>query len=204
MKALGYVNNLVAGLSSGSKGFDFFIVSGMKLNLFQLLPQFSAAFYSFLVDLTETGIEHIDDIIKIVFQYFAMLRKDGLQEWIHTECKNINQMLFRFKDKESPQSYVTNLASNLREYPIEEVLTGPWLIEDFKPELIEDILNRLIPKNVYIMVVAKQFENIAKDEEKWYGTKYCREKIPQEKLDLWSNAPLHDKLYVSIKNCYFR
>merc|ERR1711963_694497 len=78
--------------------------------------------------------------------------------------------------------------------------TGPWLIEDFKPELIEDILNRLIPKNVYIMVVAKQFENIAKEEEKWYGTKYCSEKIPQEKLDVWSNAPLHDKLYVPPRN----
>ena len=132
-----------------------------------------------------------------------MLRKDGLQEWIHTECKNINQMLFRFKDKESPQSYVTSLASNLRDYPIEEVLTGPWLIDEFKPDLIKDILDRIIPSNVYIMVVAKQFEDIAKEEEKWYGTKYFSEKIPQEKLDLWTNAPLHDKLHVSIKMAIF-
>ena len=61
LKNLGYVNNLVAGLSSGSKGFDFFIVN---------------------VDLTEKGLEHIDDIIKLVFQYFNMLRKEGVQEWV--------------------------------------------------------------------------------------------------------------------------
>ena len=62
-------------------GFDFFIVS---------------------VDLTEEGVEHIDDIIQLVFQYFEMLRKVGTQEWIFDECKKINAMLFRFKDKESP------------------------------------------------------------------------------------------------------
>ena len=61
LKNLGYVNNLVAGLSSGSKGFDFFIVN---------------------VDLTEKGLEHIDDIIKLVFQYFNMLRVQGAQEWV--------------------------------------------------------------------------------------------------------------------------
>ena len=41
LKSLGYVNNLVAGLKTGSKGFDFFIVD---------------------VDLTETGIGKVHRI----------------------------------------------------------------------------------------------------------------------------------------------
>lgn len=173
LKNLGYVNNLVAGLSSGSKGFDFFIVN---------------------VDLTEKGLEHIDDIIKLVFQYFNMLRVQGAQEWVYTECKKINDMLFRFKDKESPMSYATNLASSLRDYPLEEILTGPWIMKEFRPDLVQDVLNRLTPQNVYVMAVAKKFEEKANLEEKWYGTKYCSEKIPAEKLESWSNAPLNKNL----------
>ena len=44
------------------------------------------------------------------------------------------------------------------------------------------------------MAVAKKFEEKANLEEKWYGTKYCSEKIPAEKLESWSNAPLNKNL----------
>ena len=116
LKSLGYVNNLCSGLKSGAKGFDFFIVD---------------------VDLTETGIENTDDIIVLVFKYLAMLRNDGIKEWIFEECKHINEMLFRFKDKERPMNYVRSLAVRAHEYPLKEVLTGPWAMAEWKPELIK-------------------------------------------------------------------
>lgn len=66
LKALGYVNSLVSGAAHGGKGFGFFYVS---------------------VDLTELGLEHTDDVIRIMFHYFALLRRNGVQEWIFNECK---------------------------------------------------------------------------------------------------------------------
>merc|ERR1711881_348557 len=124
-----------------------------------------------------------------------MLRKVGTQEWIFDECKKINAMLFRFKDKESPMGYATSLANNLREYPIEEVLSGPWLIEDWNPDLIKDVLDRLIPKNVYVTAVAKIFEPLTTKEEKWYGTKCFTQKIAEDKINAWSSAPMHERLH---------
>jgi insulysin len=47
LKSRGWVNNLMGGQKSGSKGFGFFVVN---------------------VDLTEEGIQHIDDIVLLVFQ----------------------------------------------------------------------------------------------------------------------------------------
>ena len=47
LKSRGWVNTLVGGQKSGSKGFGFFVVN---------------------VDLTQEGIEHVDDIIALVFQ----------------------------------------------------------------------------------------------------------------------------------------
>ena len=44
-------------------------------------------------------------------QYLTMLREQELQKWIFEENHDINEMLFRFKDKEEPQGYVEILAN---------------------------------------------------------------------------------------------
>ena len=59
LKSRGWVNTLVGGQKSGSKGFGFFVVN---------------------VDLTEEGIDHVDDIVLLVFQYLAMLKSQGPQK----------------------------------------------------------------------------------------------------------------------------
>ena len=44
-------------------------------------------------------------------QYLTMLREQELQKWIFEENHDINEMLFRFKDKEEPQGYAEILAN---------------------------------------------------------------------------------------------
>ena len=44
-------------------------------------------------------------------QYLTMLREQELQKWVFEECHDINEMMFRFKDKERPQGYATTLAN---------------------------------------------------------------------------------------------
>ena len=127
LKSRGWVNTLVGGQKSGSKGFGFFVVN---------------------VDLTEEGIQHVDDIIELVFQYLALLREKGPQEWVFRECQDLNRMQFRFKDKERPQNYVCGLSGHLHDYPAEEVLTGGYLLTDWRPDLITDLLTHLTPAKV--------------------------------------------------------
>lgn len=52
----------MSGKRSGARGFNFFSV---------------------VVDLTEEGIKHVDDIITLMFQYISMLKKKGPIEWIY-------------------------------------------------------------------------------------------------------------------------
>jgi insulysin len=49
----------------------------------------------------------------ICCQYVNMLKRDGPKEWIFQEYKDIGSMHFRFKDKESPRSYVSDTVHNL-------------------------------------------------------------------------------------------
>lgn len=66
---------MVSGKRSGARGFDFFSV---------------------VVDLTEEGIKHVDDIVTLTFQYINMLKKKGPIEWIYNV---IDEMKYNLSSK---------------------------------------------------------------------------------------------------------
>ena len=48
-------------------------------------------FFIVNVDLSEEGIEHVDDIVTLVFQYLNMLRAAGPQRWVFDECRKLGK-----------------------------------------------------------------------------------------------------------------
>ncbi|CAM5157075.1 unnamed protein product [Natator depressus] len=179
LKAKGWVNTLVGGQKEGARGFMFFIIN---------------------VDLTEEGLLHVEDIILHMFQYIQKLRTEGPQEWVFQECKDLNAVAFRFKDKERPRGYTSKLGGILHYYPIEEVLAAEYLLEEFRPDLIEMVLDKLRPENVRVAIVSKSFEGKTDRTEEWYGTQYKQEAISDEVIKKWQNADLNGKFKLPMKN----
>ncbi|XP_053088326.1 insulin-degrading enzyme isoform X2 [Pangasianodon hypophthalmus] len=179
LKAKGWVNTLVGGQKEGARGFMFFIIN---------------------VDLTEEGLLHVEDIIFHMFQYIQKLRTEGPQEWVFQECKDLNTVAFRFKDKERPRGYTSKVAGLLHYYPLEEVLAAEYMLEDFRPDLIEMVLDKLRPENVRVAVVSKSFEGQTDKTEEWYGTQYKQESISDEAIKNWQNADLNGKFKLPMKN----
>ncbi|XP_029031759.1 insulin-degrading enzyme isoform X2 [Betta splendens] len=179
LKSKGWVNTLVGGQKEGAKGFMFFIIN---------------------VDLTEEGLLHVEDIIFHMFQYIQKLRTEGPQEWVFEECKDLNKVAFRFKDKERPRGYTSKVAGLLHYYPIEEVLAAEYLLEDFRPDLIEMVLDKLRPEHVRVAVVSKSFEGQTDKTEEWYGTQYKQEAISEETIKKWASADLNGKFKLPMRN----
>lgn len=69
-------------------------------------------------------------------------------------------------------------------YPLEEVLTAPYLISEWRPDLIEDLQKDLSPHTCRIIVVGQKLEPFANRVEKWYGTKYSWEKLDSNVLEV--------------------
>uniref|UniRef100_A0A8C1TNZ3 Insulin-degrading enzyme n=1 Tax=Cyprinus carpio TaxID=7962 RepID=A0A8C1TNZ3_CYPCA len=179
LKAKGWVNTLVGGQKEGAKGFMSFIIN---------------------VDLTEEGLLHVEDIIFHMFQYIQKLRTEGPQEWVFQECKDLNTVAFRFKDKERPRGYTSKVTGLLHYYPLEEVLAAEYLLEEFRPDLIEMVLDKLRPENVRVAVVSKSFEGQTDRTEEWYGTQYKQEAITDDAIKKWQNADLNGKFKLPMKN----
>lgn len=172
LKKRGWCNNLVGGASSSAKGFGFFEIT---------------------VDLTEEGFDHIDDICKLIFQYLNLLRKEGPQQWIFDEYRKLSEMQFRFKDKENPINLVSNVVHQMMTYPLTDVLSANYLLSEWRPDLIEDVLSRLTPQNCRITIVGQKVSEKCNEVEKWYKTKYHCEKIKESVLDEWSNCGTNDE-----------
>ena len=90
----GYVNHLMGVCGAGS------LSSLLKLkgwvNLVESLESRLTGF-SFLevrMDLTDTGMRHIDEIITSVFQYITMLRTEGVRKRIWHECNDGIHFIF--------------------------------------------------------------------------------------------------------------
>ncbi|XP_039639497.1 insulin-degrading enzyme isoform X1 [Perca fluviatilis] len=179
LKSKGWVNTLVGGQKEGARGFMFFIIN---------------------VDLTEEGLLHVEDIIFHMFQYIQKLRTEGPQEWVFEECKDLNKVAFRFKDKERPRGYTSKVAGLVHYYPLEEILAAEYLLEDFRPDLIEMVLDKLRPEHVRVAVVSRSFEGQTNKTEEWYGTQYKQEAISEESIEKWASADLNGKFKLPMKN----
>ncbi|XP_052757227.1 insulin-degrading enzyme [Galleria mellonella] len=167
LKERGWCNSLVGGTRIGARGFGFFGVQ---------------------VDLTEQGVEHVDDIISLVFQYVGMLRAEGARRWVWQEQRELLATEFRFKDAQEPRGLVAAHVHLLQEFPMEDVLSAYYLMTEWKPELIDELLALLTPENVRVGIVAKCFAEKCTQIEPWYGTKYLQEDIEESKIKEWKSV----------------
>ncbi|KER29306.1 hypothetical protein T265_04051 [Opisthorchis viverrini] len=167
LKKLGWVNRLSCGVSRPGKGFASIILS---------------------MDLTENGLGHADDIVTKVYQYLKMLRSQEPQEWIFLENQALNNLHFRFKDKEPPYEYVVQLATNLHRFAPQDVLRGPYLLRTFEPQLIKDVLGCLHASNSRLFLVSRSYQAHCNDIERWYNTHYLRVDIPEKTIQAWQNV----------------
>jgi nardilysin len=62
------------------------------------------------IQLTDEGLEKLEEVLKLFSNYLFFINEEGIQEWIFEEIKRMNELKFYFKIKEKPLGYVESLA----------------------------------------------------------------------------------------------
>ncbi|RKO95848.1 hypothetical protein CAUPRSCDRAFT_12453, partial [Caulochytrium protostelioides] len=135
LKQKDWALSLSAGNGSGGRNFDFFKIT---------------------ISLTEEGLLHVHDVATIVFQYIAMLRKEGPQQWVHEEVRRLSAMNFRFQEKSRVSNYVSQIAGSMHLFAPQDILSGHYLMEVYDPEAISQGLTALDPANFRMTITAKE------------------------------------------------
>ena len=185
-----YISHLIGHEGPGSilayvkaKGW----ANGLSAGAMPICP--GSAFFTVSVRLTREGLRQYREVVKVVFQYIAMIKEREPEQWIFDEMKNLAEVEFRFKQK-SPASRFTSRLSSVMQKPLPRgrLLNGS-IMRNYDPELIKKALSYLRADNFRSTIVAQDYPGDWDSKEKWYGTEYKVEKIPQDYM-----AEIHEAL----------
>lgn len=157
-----------------SKGW----ANGLSAGAMPICP--GAALFTISIRLTEDGLRQYEEIIKVVFQYISLVRESQPQEWIVQEIKGMAEVDFRYKQKTPASSFTSKLSSVMQKpLPREWLLSGSRLIRKFDPEAITKAVEYLRTDNFRLTIVSRDFPADWDRKERWYGTEYKYQPIPE-------------------------
>eukprot|EP00474_Spongospora_subterranea_P010402 CRZ10860.1 hypothetical protein [Spongospora subterranea] len=181
LKSRSWATGLSSGESFSATGFAIFTVS---------------------IEVSIKGLDHVNDIISIVFEYIRLLQRadsDILQR-LYLERKQIGEIKFRFKGKERPSSLCSELSRNLHKVRGEDVLSAHYLYHDFDEATIRTFASFLTPERARFEVESQSFSDRCNSSEKWYGTLYHVDVLEEKILQLFNKDTCSNELHLPRPN----
>ncbi|EGV97926.1 Nardilysin [Cricetulus griseus] len=159
--------------------------------------------FSISITLTDEGYEHFFEVAHAVFQYLKMLQELGPEKRVFEEIQKIEDNEFHYQEQTDPVEYVENMCENMQLYPLQDFLTGDQLLFEYKPEVIAEALNKLVPQKANLVLLSGANEGRCDLREKWFGTQYSIEDIENSWAELWkTNFDLNPDLHLPAENKY--
>lgn len=157
-----------------------------------------SATFSVSVGLTAEGMQRIDEISALLFQYIELARAEGVQQWLFDEQRVMAELSFQFQEPGRPVSYVSGMARQLQLYPPSELITAGYAYEHFDTELLHELLDHLRPDNALLTYTARDVEGDQVDP--WYGTRYSFSPVQSERIARWESYPQEAALAIPAPN----
>ena len=181
LKAKSWANSLSAGVYETSSAFAALSVG---------------------IELTETGLQHMPEVVELVFAYIALISASSGEQWraVYEEEKAIHAMNFAFKSKESPMNYTSRLANDMHVYPPADILTGPKLYWEFDEQKLRDKLALLRPDNMLVQLVSQESADKCTEVEPWYETRYRLVKWTGDDWKRFTQPATFGELHLPAKN----
>jgi len=139
---------------------------------------------SVVLDLTDAGMKNREGIVKVVMNYIDLIKREGVDSRYFKEIKTSLSNEFRFLEKGNAFGYVSNLSDEMQSYPIQDVISAPYVYQAFDAAAINRVLQQLTPQTLRIWYVSKQ-EPFDK-EMHFYDGKYKIVDIPDREIKSWA------------------
>uniref|UniRef100_A0A673XX13 Nardilysin b (N-arginine dibasic convertase) n=1 Tax=Salmo trutta TaxID=8032 RepID=A0A673XX13_SALTR len=157
--------------------------------------------FSISITLTDEGFQNFHQVVHLVFQYMKMLQTLGPQQRIYEEIQKIEANEFHYQEQTDPIEYVENICENMQLFPKEDFLTGDQLMFEYNPEVISLALALLTPERANLLLLSPEHEGHCAHKEKWFGTNYSIEDLPEEWAQRWAgDFDLNPDLHLPAEN----
>ncbi|PID44526.1 MAG: peptidase M16 [Proteobacteria bacterium] len=174
-----YISNLIGHEGAGSllsvlkeKGYANSLSSGTSMDTG------NEALFSINYQLTPKGLKHWRHCIELTMTWIDLIRTAGKKKFYFEEQKQMLDLAFKFQERSTPFHFASRIANEMHQKPISEVIRGSYLMEQYSPDLYDDVLAHLTPENAFVTLSAKGLKTESKTER--YDTEYSLSSLPPE------------------------
>ncbi|MFD1621078.1 insulinase family protein [Thalassotalea marina] len=156
--------------------------------------------FNISIRLTESGEQHINEIISIVFCYIGLLKKQPLAKHYFQEKKAIAELSFNYHEKIKPLDSVCQLVINMQHYDEQHYIYGDYMMEDISADLLNELLSYFSPANFRYTHVSKKVDGDL--TTRWYRVPYRVSPIEPALLKQWQVSDKEFSLSLPEPNQY--
>lgn len=138
--------------------------------------------FNISVQLTEIGLDYVQEITQAVFQYIGLIKSHGMDKWRYLEKQAVLESAFRYQEPTRSLEMVSHLVINMQHYQAEDIVYGDYMMQHYDETLLTGILEQLTPQNLRATLIAHDgdYDQTAN----WYFTPYSVRKLTEEELAL--------------------
>ncbi|KAJ1658869.1 metalloprotease [Dispira simplex] len=160
-------------------------------------------FFKMTVNLTKAGFEAYEEVIQAIFEYFTMIRRAGIQQWLYDEIRSIAAIKFfmraKFNDFDCPRFADMMVRTDLTP---DHYLSDQAMFYRCVEEHIQHAIDCLNPKNFSVVVVSRDIQSPGMSKEKYYRTRYQVTSLPLTLQMALTDIKRSDKFHLPSKNPY--
>uniref|UniRef100_A0A1B0CFG8 Uncharacterized protein n=1 Tax=Lutzomyia longipalpis TaxID=7200 RepID=A0A1B0CFG8_LUTLO len=156
--------------------------------------------FSIHVYLTDNGYKNLTEVLRTIFSYIKLLHEQGNSQKIYEELQAIDEAKFKYANESNPVDYVEELVMNLKYYPSKNVINGNRLLFEYNPEMIQTFLDHIYHDPCNIMIWCSDDDTPKDQKEKWFGTEYRVEDMPEEWKIMRKNVEIFPEFDINQTN----
>uniref|UniRef100_A0AAX7UIT5 Nardilysin convertase n=1 Tax=Astatotilapia calliptera TaxID=8154 RepID=A0AAX7UIT5_ASTCA len=150
--------------------------------------------FSISITLTDQGYQNF-------YQVHTHTYMLGFHILIYEEIQKIEANEFHYQEQTDPIEFVENICENMQLFPKQDFLTGDQLMFEYDPQVINAALSLLKPDRANLLLLSPENEGCCLLKEKWFGTCYSVEDIPEEWAERWAgDFELNPELHLPAEN----
>jgi len=150
------------------------------------------------IGLTEQGLKNTDAVTNALFKSIELIKQQGIKEWRYQEQAQLAKLDFKFQENGNNMHYVTRLASQLKHVPATQVLSAPYQMSDYQPQLIANYIAALRPDNMLMMVAGKDLPT--DQTSKHFKASFSTSNISEQQQQTWLNSAANTAIHLPQAN----
>ncbi len=148
--------------------------------------------YNISIQLTEKGLQQLDDVIQASFEYLKLIKTQGMEAWRYQERANLLKLAFKYQEQIKPLDLASHLSINMHHYQVADLIYGDYRMDGLDVSQVKELLDLMSPDNLRIQLISPDLDT--EKQAAWYHSPYQMKPIASERLVSWRDPEIRESL----------